>query len=210
MGDYTLGAVHPTTLLGAIGTVLGLVRAIPQLMRLIRSRDPHGVSVDTAATSCVISFGWTTYGLLTSQLPVATATFSSAVVFAGIASVSLRLGRGLGEIKTAPVWYIVLAGALIGGGTDALGVVLAFSVLVGNLPQVVTAFREADLRGLSPATWAFSMADGTVWLLYALFADDPAILSYGILQLLTSSVISARRLAWARTQPATTYRGDHR
>lgn len=201
--------MHPTTLLGAIGTVLGLVRAIPQLFRLIGSRDPHGVSVDTASTSCVISFGWTTYGLFTSQLPVATATFSSAVVFAGIACVGLVLGRGLGEIKTAPLWYLVLLGALVLGGTDALGVVLAFSVLVGNLPQIVTAFRESDLSGLSPATWAFSMADGTVWLLYALFANDLAILSYGILQLVTSSVISARRLVWARRQPVYAYRVDH-
>lgn len=195
--------MQTTALLGAIGTVLGLVRAVPQLFRLIRSRDPHGVSLDTAATSSVISFGWTAYGLFTVQLPVATATFSSAVVFAAIASVALRLGRSLGEIKTAPWWYFVLLGALVARGADGLGVVLAFSVLVGNGPQIVTAFKEKDLRGLSPATWAFSMADGAVWLVYALVAGDPAILAYGILQLVTSSVITARRFVWARKHLAT-------
>lgn len=194
--------MQATTLLGAIGTALGLVRAIPQLYRLVRSQDPHGVSVDTAATSSIISFGWATYGAFTAQIPVATATFSSAVVFAAIASVSLRLGRPMTEIKTAPWWYLVLVGALIARGADGLGFVLAFSVLVGNLPQVVLSFRESDLRGLSPATWAFSMADGSVWLVYALFADDLAILSYGILQLLTSSVISARRYIWMRKETA--------
>lgn len=190
--------MQATTLLGALGTAIGLVRAVPQLYRLVRSRDPHGISIDTAATSSVISFGWTTYGLLTGQLPVATATFSSAVVFAAIASVALYFGRSLAEIKTAPWWYFVLVGSLIAGGTDGLGLLLAFSVLVGNLPQIVTSFRESDLSGLSPVTWAFSMADGVVWLLYAVLSDDLAILSYGILQLITSSVISARRLAWAR------------
>lgn len=185
-------------LLGAIGTFLGLVRAVPQLSRLITSRDARGISIDTAATSSVISFGWTTYGLFTGQMPVATATFSSAVVFAAIAAAALHLGRSLGEIKTAPWWYFVLLGALITSGTEGLGAVLAFSVLVGNVPQIVTTFKEADLRGLSPATWAFSMADGAVWLVYALVADDPAILAYGILQLVTSSVISARRFVWAR------------
>ena len=194
--------MQATTVLGAIGTALGLVRAIPQLYRLIRSQDPHGVSLDTAATSSIISFGWATYGAFTAQLPVATATFSSAVVFAAIASTSLRLGRPLTDMKTAPWWYFVLVGSLIAGGAEALGVILAFSVLVGNMPQVVTAFREPDLGGLSPATWAFSMADGAVWLLYALFAGDPAILSYGILQLITSAVISARRYMWARKESA--------
>lgn len=193
--------MQATTFLGALGTLIGLVRAIPQLYRLVRSGDPHGVSLDTAATSSVISFGWTTYGLFTSQLPVATATFSSAVVFAAISSVALRLGRSLGEIKTAPWWYFVLLGSLVGWGTDGLGVLLAFSVLVGNLPQIVTSFREADLGGLSPATWVFSMADGAVWLLYGALGDDLAILSYGILQLVTSSVISWRRFLWARKQP---------
>ena len=194
--------MEATTVLGAIGTVLGLVRAIPQLMRLIRSRDPHGISIGTTATSAAISYGWTTYGLFTSQLPVATATFSSAVVFTAITCVALRLGRSVAEMKLAPVWYFVLMTSLLGWGTDGLGAVLAFSVLVGNLPQVFTVFREPDLRGLSPATWAFSMADGTVWLLYALAGDDPAILAYGVLQLSTSAVIFFKRLAWARKHQA--------
>jgi hypothetical protein len=119
-------------------------------------------------------------------------------VFAAITCVALRLGRSVSEMKMAPIWYFVLLASLLGWGTDGLGVVLAFSVLVGNLPQVSTVFRDADLRGLSPATWAFSMADGTVWLLYALAGDDPAILAYGILQLSTSAVIFGKRLAWAR------------
>jgi uncharacterized protein with PQ loop repeat len=185
-----------TTVLGGIGTGVGLVRAVPQLKRLLRSGNPHGVSVDTAATSSIISFGWASYGSFTGQLPVATATFSSGVVFAAIACVALRLGRGLNEIKTAVPWFFVLLIALVVKGTGGLGAILAFSVLVGNLPQVITSFRESDLGGLSLATWLFSMADGTVWLAYSLFAHDSSILAFGILQLTTSSIIVARRATW--------------
>jgi uncharacterized protein with PQ loop repeat len=173
----------------------------------MRSQDPHGISIDTTSTSSVISFGWASYGLLTGQWPVATATLSSAIVFAAITSLGLRLGRSLDELKTAPIWYLVLLGSILAGGTDAFGVVLAGSVLVGNLPQVLTTFWEPDLRGLSPATWLFSMVDGAVWLLYALAAGDRAILAYGILQLTTSAVISARRYIWAREASAAPYRG---
>jgi uncharacterized protein with PQ loop repeat len=54
-------------MLGTLGTAIGLVRAVPQLVRLLRTREAHGVSVDTAATSSVVSLGWATYGVLTKQ-----------------------------------------------------------------------------------------------------------------------------------------------
>jgi uncharacterized protein with PQ loop repeat len=54
-------------ILGTLGTVIGLVKAVPQLVRLLRAREAYGVSADTAATSSIVSLGWTTYGLLTNQ-----------------------------------------------------------------------------------------------------------------------------------------------
>ena len=168
--------------LGALGTLIGLVRALPQLIRLLRTRDVHGVSLDTAATSSIVSFGWATYGLLTDQLPVVLATGSSGIVFALIAMVALRFGRSMRELQTAPVWLVVLALAALVARTDGLGVLLPASVLVANVPQLVVAYREADLRGLSLSTWLLSVSDGLVWMTYALVAGDTAILVFGILQ----------------------------
>jgi hypothetical protein len=68
---------------GIIATVIGLVRGVPQLW-LLRSRDAHGVSIDTAAASAAVSGGWTAYGLFTGQYAVVTASGSSAMVFAAI------------------------------------------------------------------------------------------------------------------------------
>jgi len=191
-----------TGALGALGTLIGLVRALPQFVRLLRTRDAHGVSLDTAATSSIVSFGWATYGLLTDQLPVTLATGSSGVVFALITLLALKLGRRLRELRTAPVWLVVLGSVAVLAGSDGLGVLLPISVLVANVPQLVVAYREADLTGLSPSTWLLSMADGTVWAAYALVADDTAILVFGFLQLTTSAGIVLRRLLWARTAPA--------
>jgi hypothetical protein len=42
------------TLFGILSTVLGVSRAMPQLVRLLRARHAHGVSVDTAATSSIV------------------------------------------------------------------------------------------------------------------------------------------------------------
>jgi hypothetical protein len=38
-------------ILGAVGTGIGLVRAVPQLVMLLRRREAFGVSVDSAGTS---------------------------------------------------------------------------------------------------------------------------------------------------------------
>ena len=183
---------------GGIGTVIGLVRALPQLLRLARSGDPHGVSLDSAATSSIVSFGWATYGVLTDQLPILLGTGSSGVIFLGVSFVAVGLGRRLKELRMAPVWLVVMVAFGGFGGADGLGLILPVSVLAGNLPQVITAFREQDLTGLSLSTWVFSFSDGFVWEAYALAAGDLSVAVFGILQMVTSGAIVLRRWAWSR------------
>ena len=187
-------------MLGGLGTLIGLVRALPQLVRLMRSRDAHGVSVDTAATSSAVSFGWATYGRLTEQLPVTLATGSSGVVFALITLSALRFGRRAREFRAAPVWVVVLVVVTLSTREAGLAGLLPASVLVANVPQLVVAYRERDLTGLSAATWLLSMSDGLVWAIYALVTEDVAILVFGVLQLTTSGAIVARKWSWNRRE----------
>ncbi|KAB8145770.1 hypothetical protein F8S13_01435 [Chloroflexia bacterium SDU3-3] len=184
-----------TALLGGLGTIIGLIRALPQLARLLRAGHARGVSLDSAATSSVVSFGWAAYGLLTGQLSVTLATGSSGVVFAVIAALTLRLGHSASELRVAPLWLAVLlaVGALAGAG--GLGVALPLSVLAANLPQIWVAFRARSLDDLSLGTWLLSMADGLTWGIYALIQGDLAIQVFGAFQLATSGLIVARKLA---------------
>lgn len=159
------------------------------------------MSLDTAATSSFVSFGWATYGILTDQLPVTLATGSSGVVFALITLIALKLGRRMSEFRTAPLWLIVLVVVAVFAEAPGLGVLLPVSVLVANVPQLIVAIREADLTGLSLSTWMLSMSDGAVWATYALVTGDIAILVFGVLQLTTSGAIVARRWAPFAYQP---------
>lgn len=183
------------SILGALGTLIGLVRAVPQLVRLLRARQAYGVSVDTAATSSIVSFGWATYGVWTSQLYVSLATGSSGLVFAIITVMALRFGRRAREFAVAPVWLAVLlvAGGL--AGTAGLGIVLPISVLAANIPQLWVAYREGNLADLSLGTWLLSMADGLVWGIYTLIQPDTAIMVFAGFQLMTSGLIVALKLA---------------
>ncbi|WP_129670759.1 hypothetical protein [Candidatus Chloroploca sp. Khr17] len=182
-------------ILGALGTLIGLVRAMPQLVLLLRTRHAYGVSVDTAATSSLVSFGWATYGLWTNQFYVSLATGASGVVFAIITVLALRFGRRVREFAIAPVWLVVLLLAAGLGGTTGLGMILPVSVLAANVPQLWVASREGNLADVSLGTWLLSMADGLVWGLYTLIQPDMAIMIFAGLQLATSGVIVAMKLA---------------
>src|SRR5438067_848082 len=129
----------PGSLFVAAGTVVSMVRALPQLTRLLRARDAHGVSVDTAATSCVVSLAWAAYGALTGQGAVALASGVSALMFALVALAALRFGRRARELRATPVWLVVLAVAAAAAGARGLGLLLPVSVLVANVPQLLVA-----------------------------------------------------------------------
>lgn len=189
-------------LLGGIGTLISLARAFPQFFRLLRTRDAHGVSLDGAATSSVVSFAWATYGVLTDQWAVALASGLTGTVFFLVTLLALKLGRKLRELRTGPVWLVAVSGATSLGGSTGLGIVLIAGALVANTPQVLVAYRESDLTGLSPSTWALTASDGAVWTLYGLVTGDVPILVNNVFQFTTSMAILLRRLAWGRSRPA--------
>jgi len=188
-------------ILGIIGTAIGIVRALPQLIRLLRNRRAHGVSVDTAATSSIVSFGWATYGILTGQPFVSLATGSSGIIFALITLFALRFGRHVREFRIAPIWFVVLLLAGVVAGHEGLGIALPVSVLAANLPQVWVAYKEPNLEELSLGTWLFSMCDGLTWGVYSLIQHDIAIMVFGALQFTTSGIIVSLKLWRRKRQP---------
>ncbi len=175
--------------LGLCGTFVGLVRALPQLIGLLRSRGASGVSLDTAATSAIVSFGWAVYGLWTHQPFVALATGASGFVFLLVTIFALRFGRKVSELKIAPVWLCVLVGAGLVWTYRGLGLVLPVSILVSNIPQVRVAWKEASLEDLSLGTWLLSMSDGLVWGVYSIIQQDRSIMVFAVFQLITSLAI---------------------
>jgi len=182
------------SVLGLVGTLLGLVKAIPQLIRLRRAQAAYGVSIDTAATSAIVSCGWAIYGILTNQIFVCLASGSTSLIFGLITFFALRFGRSVKEFKIAPIWLVVLLVAGLVGGQDGLGLMFPISVLAANVPQLWIAYREGNLIDLSLGTWALSVTDGLIWGLYSLMLHDNAILGYGFFQFVTSGLIVVLKL----------------
>lgn len=186
--------------LAVVALIVGLTRAMPQLVRLLRARDAAGVSLDGCATSAIVSSFWATYGILTGQPAVVLASGTPAVIFVVIGLAALRYGRRIGELRAAPFFLIAFTGVTIAGGAAGLGLVLTVGALVANTPHVVTAYREKELSGVSPSTWALTAADGAIWTTYALITGDVPILVNNVFQLTTSLAIVVRRWWWARSE----------
>jgi len=182
------------SILGLIGTVLDLTRATPQLMRLFRARTSFGVSVDTAGTSCAVSLGWTTYGIITNQIFVMLASGIMAMFFLIITLVALRFGRSVREFRIAPLWLTVLAVSVLLFGKTGLGLMLSISALISNVPQIRVAYREENLSGLSLGTWMLTLAGGLVWGWYAILLTDLTIITSAFFQSVTSGIIIAIKL----------------
>jgi uncharacterized protein with PQ loop repeat len=188
------------TIFGIITITLGVTRAMPQLLRLLRARHAYGVSVDTAATSMIVSFGWAIYGLLTHQPTISFASAATGVIFILITISALRFGRQLRELRIAIVWLAVLLLSGSIGGATGLSLVLPISVLAANTPQLWVAYKEGNLADLSLGTWLLAMTEGLLWGGYGIVQHDISVIVNNVFQLTTSAMIVILKLSYMAKQ----------
>ncbi len=189
--------------LGLTGTIIDLLRAAPQLIRLLRERKSFGVSVDSSGTSCVVSLGWTTYGIITDQIFVALASGAIASLFFIITLAALRLGRNAREFRIAPLWLVVLFSAVTFFGKNGLGLMLSISALISNVPQIRVAYKEENLSGLSLGTWLLTLSGGLIWFVYGFLNNDLTIMVSTFFQSVTSAIVIGLKLFKQRKQNST-------
>lgn len=184
-------------------TVLAASALVPQVLKLLRTRTPDGVSATWAAFGVVTNVAWAVY--LTSQalwltLPAVVMVVTGyAVTFAllrrlgGAAGASSLLGAG---------WAFTLAtiGAL--GGWTVLGTVLGFSYAVQVAPGVWTAYRTYLPAGISPGTWWIVLVEGLLWGYYGWWHGDTPLMIFAVVATVASIAMLARYSATRRRLPS--------
>lgn len=185
-------------LLGWIGSVLLVARLTPQPLRLHRTGDCDGVSVQAHLVSLVSDLGWFGYGLATDLTPVWVG--SAAAIALELWTLGyLRSVVTVRQLAVAGGW----GGALILGwyraGALGLGLVLAISVIVVYVPHVWVALRQKRLGGLAPATWWFALADAALWGGYGFAAGDVALVAYGLVLGVSAAVVLTA--IWLKRRP---------
>lgn len=183
--------------LTVLAVVLALTQPVPQIVRLLRTRSTAGVSGPTAWLGLAINTGWMAYGFGQGLPPVIVLSLTYVIGYAIIATLLVQGGnrRGIGAAAGAGVG---LAGVATVLGWTALGTVLALTVAVQFLPQVVEAWRSDDLTALAPGTYLVCGLDGLVWGGYgAVVADLPLVL-YGVVMVGVAVLVLVPRRRWAR------------
>lgn len=179
-----------------VATALAFTSLVPQINKLWRTGSAEGVSGTWATFGAVTNGAWTAY-LLTQKLWLAVPSTAVVTIFYGVTLLLIiRTGRKAAPpLRLGTVWLGTLICVGVLSGWDALGVVLGLSYVVQATPSVWAAFRTVTPRGIAPGTWGIALVEAILWGFYGWFHEDLAIVLFGILATLTSTLILTRYLA---------------
>ncbi len=183
----------------SVATVVGCSFLVPQLVRLVRFRDPSGVSTTAAAMGVVQTGSWVVYGIGTGAWAVVVPSSLALPQYVGVVLLTattatarwraLALASFAGSIVTA----VTMVSAWWGPGPWAgLGAIVTLAVVWQYLPAVASAFGADGTFGLSVSTWLLIGTNGLVWAAYGAVARTWAISAYGLVLIgATTAVLSA-------------------
>jgi uncharacterized protein with PQ loop repeat len=181
------------SVLGVIGTVLGIVRAWPQVREVAVHRQTAGVSVQTWALTLLNNASWLTLGVIIGAVPIVVSNLLSAV---GSVAVLAAVQRQLRQKRLARCAAAAVAGAALVGLTSLAGptalTVLATGLAISMfMPQLFLVLRSGA-AGVSAMTWLVSAISAGVWILYAFALGRPSIAACQVVIMPASLVITHR------------------
>ncbi len=164
----------PVDLLGWVATVVGTVLALPQLVRLARTRNIEGLSLVGWQTALVLNLAWTAHGISIGQLPQilssSLALFSTVPILVMMAH---ELGRGVvATVLPAIAVAAVMIAVDVFLGSAAYGIVAIFPGIAITAAQSVELVRSEHVRGVSPASLVLGFANLTLWGAWAFLVHD--------------------------------------
>jgi uncharacterized protein with PQ loop repeat len=166
---------------------------LPQIRKLLTTRDTAGVSPSWAALTSVNNTAWLAYFTM-SRYWTALVPSSSATLLAGALAVLLLRRRPLETRPAALIiaWAITLAAAGATAGRAGLGTLLTAAFLLQVTPSLWTAYRTPRPTGISSGTWLLILGEQTCWLTFGLHTADPRLITLGTSGIIVSALMLAR------------------
>ncbi len=196
---------------GLAASVLGVVGALPQLLRTARTRDVAGLSLTAVACSAGSDLAWIAYSLAMDLAISAGAAASLALVELTLAALlATRLGWPVRPFLIAVGWAAALGAVTLAGGWPALGLALPLSYGGRMAPAVWVAWRTHLPTGISRSCWLAVLAESVLWAVYGVAHHDRAITLYAGFGLVAGMAVSTRltvaaeRIGHARAGTSTT------
>jgi uncharacterized protein with PQ loop repeat len=166
---------------------------LPQIRKLLTTRDMAGVSPSWAALTSVNNAAWLAYFIM-SRYWTALIPSTSATVLAGTLAVLLLRRRRPGARPSALItaWAITLAASGAAAGRPGLGTLLTAAFLLQVMPSLWTAYRTPRPTGISIGTWLLILGELTCWLTFGLHTADPRLITLGTSGIIVSTLMLAR------------------
>lgn len=162
---------------GWLCAVLGSMMFLPQVVRLLRHRNPAGLSLLMWQLNTAAAVGWTLHGAHWGSWNVAVPN----AIIAGCAALVVHMMQTSLRLPVLSVWLPVgaVASALVAIEFLTTPELYGLAVLVpqafGLLSQSRDLLRASDLDGLSPATIALTAGIQYLWLAWALGTGDRSV-----------------------------------
>ncbi|MBN9106729.1 MAG: hypothetical protein J0I14_17195 [Propionibacteriaceae bacterium] len=164
----------PVVLLGWLAAVVGDSIAVPQVVRLLRTRDVSGLSLFGWQTIVSINVAWAVHGFRVGQANMVVANlvgFGMTALVLGLIARELRLNLGrllLPGVLAAGVMIVV--DVLFGAGI--YGAVAIIPAVMANSAQSVELVRSPRIDGVSPIFLGLAVLNQALWFSWGLLVPE--------------------------------------
>jgi len=180
---------------------IGCVIAVPQIVRLVRTRETAGLSIGAWEVNTLAAVAWLAYGLRTLQGPQ---LLANACSLTGALTV-LWLLLVAGPQRRARLTRLAVAGSVVAGSVLYLPMAwltlpLAATGLLSRIPQMrATASTWWNRRpsGVAASAWVMSVVCTALWLCSGALTGDAAIAWSSAIACVTAGLILAAE-TWPR------------
>lgn len=176
-----------------LATISTAAFLLPQIVKLVRTRDTAGISTSWPALGFVINVGWLSY-MISQQLWVSIAPPAITFTAYGVTLWALRrAGRDIARsyLRGLAAAVVLTTIAVVGGWT-VLGIVLGLSYGVVVGPSVWTAYRTAVPSGIAPLTWWIGAVEALLWGSFGWYHNDRGILTFMVVGVTSSTLMLVR------------------
>ena len=186
-----------------VATIIAWVTLIPQIRRLISTRDPEGVSVTWPVIGLVSNAAWTFYLASQGHWAATPGTLGMVVFYVVVLRILDRLDVPLMiGLARGVAWAVALGVIGASQGWPTLGLVLGWSYAIQLLPALMSTYRSSNPTGVSVGSWLLITVESALWGIYGVLLDDLPIKIFAVTGVVTGALIVARAVTTRRTSPS--------
>lgn len=162
------------SVLGWAAAAAGISLGVPQLIRLLRTRDVHGISVPAWQALLAVNLGFGIHGIMLGQWNmILTNVFALATTVPMLVLLARELKRPLWRLMAPGVLGAgVLIGLDLAVGSAAFGLAIMIPGTIVNIGQTVALVRSHSVTGVSPLYMVMGVVNQLLWCTWAWLLPD--------------------------------------